>query len=497
MNRWLIPFLVIGLVSTIALLTLAPHSGSIRITDPSHTTVTRTETRSPAQPHAFPIKTPRPSHAAASLTSQPTAGQTERPTMRPQSLVQGLTPTTTMNSGTGQPLAPATLVTSLADLINQQRRRYGITPLTIVPALTVAAYQHSVDMATQNTPAHQGSDGSSGGGRMLAAGYHWQTWAEVIGWGFADPASMVTWWLNDAEHRTILLSPAFTEFGIGYATLGNTLWQNYWTVNFGRPVINDLNSGQGVTPTSSATAEAIMTQPPISPAPTTVVTDCPATSTQSYALIPMEGVDLSHPAAIHGDLNLAQRGYTPVASQPQLIDLAGPVDPDAPQLAQLFGRNQPIRLKSLYQVMDWQWGCGEHGCRGIPLTTPAVTMLGLQTQAGATLYTPARQASIYRDLPGEAYLAVVLYAEVNRLTLAYTRDGSVANGYVIHVEQVCVDPHLLQQYRTADAHGRQQLPALQHQQAFGTAAGNEVRVAIRDRGTFLDPRSRKDWWQED
>jgi hypothetical protein len=90
---------------------------------------------------------------------------------------------------------------------------------------------------------------------------------------------------------------------------------------------------------------------------------------------------------------------------------------------------------------------------------------------------------------------VALYAEANRLTLAYTRDGSVAQGYVVHLEQICVDPLLVQRYTAADRDGRWQLPALRHDQSLGVARTTEVRLAIRDRGTFLDPRSRKDWWR--
>lgn len=373
-------------------------------------------------------------------------------------------------------------------------------PLTVVPTLTLAAYRHSIDMATQSTPAHQGSDGSSGGGRMLAAGYQWQAWAEVIGWGFTDPASLVLWWLNDAEHRAVLLSPAFTEFGIGYASSSNTPWQEYWTVNFGQPVVANMSS------TVAISAPALLSQAPSANAETDreeaapihnlpeADTACPRTTTQPYALIPMAGVDLSHPAPLHGDLNLAQRGYTAGAAQAHLIDIGGPVDPDAPQLSQLFAADQPLQISGVYQVADWQWACGEHGCRGAALTTPEVTLLGLASQPGTAVYAPARQADIYRDETGNVYVAVVLYAEKHRLTLAYTRDGSVANGYVIHLEQICVDPGLLQLYDEADHAGRQQLPALQPHQPLGTAAAAEVQVAIRDRGAFLDPRSRKDWW---
>lgn len=536
MNRWLMPFLVTGVVSTIALFTLSPLTLSIKATPDTHTGTLAPETRSTSQPHGLPTKMPLPPRAAVPHSGQPVAETTAAPLIQRRSLAQILAPNACYGNlpapgalrpgtqpaaappatightlGTSHPnntidagLPPADLAVELANLINQHRHRYGLPPLTVMPALTRAAHRHSLDMATQTTPVHQGSDGSSGGGRMLSAGYQWQAWAEVIGWGFADPDSMVTWWLNDAEHRAVLLSPAFSEFGIGYTTLGNTLWQTYWTVNFGRPSAKDMSSIPVTSPTATvpptATAlthpEPLMAQPPVVVAqPTGPGNACPMQSSQSYALIPMDGVDLTHPAPRHGDLNLTQRGYTAVTVQAQLVDLAGPVDSDAPQLARLFAKQHPIRMTSFYQVADWQWQCGDHGCRGAALSVPEVTLLGLQTQPGTALYAPARQASIYRDNAGNDYVAVVLYAEARRLTLAYTRDGSVANGYVVHLEQVCVDPNLVQRYTEADSAGRRQLPGLQHNQTLGTAADTEVRVAMRDRGTFLDPRSRKDWWR--
>jgi len=85
------------------------------------------------------------------------------------------------------------------------------------------------------------------------------------------------------------------------------------------------------------------------------------------------------------------------------------------------------------------------------------------------------------------------------MTLGYTRDDTVATGYVVHLENVCVDPNLLALYRAQnDAAGFRAtgfLPALRANEKLGTAFGDEMQVAVRDRGAFLDPRSRKDWWQ--
>jgi hypothetical protein len=31
---------------------------------------------------------------------------------------------------------------------------------------------------------------------------------------------------------------------------------------------------------------------------------------------------------------------------------------------------------------------------------------------------------------------------------------------------------------------------------LGTSRSDTVLLAMRDKGSFMDPRSRKDWWQE-
>ena len=96
---------------------------------------------------------------------------------------------------------------------------------------------------------------------------------------------------------------------------------------------------------------------------------------------------------------------------------------------------------------------------------------------------------------GQGYAVLVLYADSQRITLKYTGEDSVVHGYAVHVEGVCVEPSLLALYERMNAGGRGQLPALRAGQALGRARGNEIQVAIRDTGRFMDPRTRKDWWR--
>jgi hypothetical protein len=217
---------------------------------------------------------------------------------------------------------------------------------------------------------------------------------------------------------------------------------------------------------------------------------CPVASAQQYTAIPVAGGGLAHPAELHADLNLALRGYQPAPGAAALFDKDGPIDSDPPQLAGVLA-GSALSFGQSFQVFDWDWACAAHGCRGQPLAQPEVSLIALQVQPGAPLSIPRRAPQIYEG----GFKALVLYAEATRLTLGYTREDSVANGYTVHIENFCVDPALLALYQASAAAGRAALPALREGESIGVAASGEVLVAVRDRGAFLDPRSRLDWWQ--
>ncbi len=233
--------------------------------------------------------------------------------------------------------------------------------------------------------------------------------------------------------------------------------------------------------------------PPAPPTPT-----CPVTSTRSYNLIPVPGSPADHPDYLHGDLNLSLRGWETVNVPLSLINYAGGVDPNAPNLKGIFANGRVPTFTAAYQIYDWDWSCGADGCPGSLLNTWPATLLEMATITGEELRIPTRAPDIYQG----NYRALVLYAAENRITLVYAREDTVAFAYAVHLEDVCVDPNLLALYRSRVdgggwriSDGGYQLPGLDNGQVFGTAAGGEVKVAIRDRGAFMDPRSAKDWWQ--
>lgn len=221
---------------------------------------------------------------------------------------------------------------------------------------------------------------------------------------------------------------------------------------------------------------------------------CPLTSSNQYTAIPIEGNPRhpSPPPAFSPDWNLAVRGYTPTVGMLGLIALGGDTDDDAPQLASLFRPARVPVFRAVHQVYDWNWACQPGGCLGKPIGWPEVTLVTMATAAREPVYLPARHA----DILNGSYRALVLYAEEHRITLGYTRVDHPSPGYMVHLEEICVDPNLLALYRQADQAGRHTLPGLPLDSPLGLAQGDQLLVAVRDRGSFMDPRSAKDWWQD-
>lgn len=207
----------------------------------------------------------------------------------------------------------------------------------------------------------------------------------------------------------------------------------------------------------------------------------PASSANSYQLIPLEGQRESRSAVNHGDLNLKLRDPQPIVVDLNLIDINGSgLDPDAPNLAAIF---KPDFVRA-YTVHDWDWGCD---CQGKLLQEDHAVLVGIRTAPGAPVFIPPRKQNVYAG----KYYATLLYASEDSLTFVYTRAGSVARGYTVHYLGLHTDPNLVALFRRSRGG---ELPGLTLDTPVGVATA-ELIVAIRDNGTFLDARSRQDWWE--
>jgi hypothetical protein len=195
------------------------------------------------------------------------------------------------------------------------------------------------------------------------------------------------------------------------------------------------------------------------------------------------------------DLRLSILGYVPASAPASLVEYGGATDSDPPKLYGMFAPARAPAIVGVYQRRDWTW----NDAGGPPYGWPAGTnkdwpasVIEVSAVAGEAIYIPTRNAAIWTN----GIVAMVLYAGARELTLAYTRQDSVTEGYVVHLLNFCVDANLVVQYQAQTSGGRRatgMLPGLRNGQPVGVALG-PLTVAIRDRGAFLDPRSRKDWW---
>jgi uncharacterized protein YkwD len=127
--------------------------------------------------------------------------------------------------------APINVSTDCLALTNKARAAAGIAPLTIDNRITAAAVAHSTEQATRKTMTHTGRNGSNAGSRMAAQGYRWSMWAENIGGGQPDCASVVGAWMNSSGHRANILNPVFVHLGVGAVKGSNGVI--YWTMDLG------------------------------------------------------------------------------------------------------------------------------------------------------------------------------------------------------------------------------------------------------------------------
>ncbi|MCL1996848.1 MAG: CAP domain-containing protein [Defluviitaleaceae bacterium] len=118
----------------------------------------------------------------------------------------------------------ATFEQTMFQLVNEERARHGLQPFINNPALATVAREHSRDMYVNNMMGHTGSNGSTVGGRLTAAGISWLSWAENVAMNRGTAEQVLQQWLNSPGHRANILSNN-TYIGIG--RYGNIATQKF------------------------------------------------------------------------------------------------------------------------------------------------------------------------------------------------------------------------------------------------------------------------------
>ena len=115
-------------------------------------------------------------------------------------------------------------------LVNSERAKEGIAPLTLHVKLSEVARLKSQDMKDKKYFDHISPTYGSPSDMMQQFGISYSAVGENIAQGYRSPEDVVTGWMNSEGHRRNIMNPIYTQIGIGHIAEGN-----YWTQLFMRP----------------------------------------------------------------------------------------------------------------------------------------------------------------------------------------------------------------------------------------------------------------------
>jgi hypothetical protein len=214
-----------------------------------------------------------------------------------------------------------------------------------------------------------------------------------------------------------------------------------------------------------------------------------------FCLFAFPVLGINYTAENNPEFNLNVRTYDPLGSgRKQLVDEHDPRDYGLipPQLCTLVAGNQSPDIPNLYQIHEYDFGNNKPRADyvSVPDLLPDYSsLIGLSVMPGQNILVPNSGYNI-----GGGKQVIVIYASSNQVFLKYAVQDDIQTGYGIHILGINTDPELLSAYNQANSQGRTSLPALGGGEIVGTAANSEILVSVRDSGSFMDPRWRRDWW---
>jgi uncharacterized protein YkwD len=173
-----------------------------------------------------------PSRAAATASRTPT--RTASPPTLPTASATSA-PTIAPTVSTCDASVNASVEDQVIALINAERVAQGFATYSVDSRLTAAARVQGTDMACNHFTSHTGSDGSTVRDRVARQGYTWSWIGENYYAGHGGAQTAFDWWMNSTPHRNNLLSPNYTQFGVGYVYDADSDFGGYFMVVFAKP----------------------------------------------------------------------------------------------------------------------------------------------------------------------------------------------------------------------------------------------------------------------
>ena len=102
----------------------------------------------------------------------------------------------------------------ILELVNLERSKNGIQPLTINLQLTQSAQLKTRDMLDRNYFGHISNGGQKWSDFIIKSGYNYTISGENLAKNYTDSRSTVQAWMNSTTHRDNILNKDFEETGI-------------------------------------------------------------------------------------------------------------------------------------------------------------------------------------------------------------------------------------------------------------------------------------------
>ncbi|WDF04713.1 SafA/ExsA family spore coat assembly protein [Shouchella hunanensis] len=115
-------------------------------------------------------------------------------------------------------------------LVNAERAKHGLQPLKENWELSRVARFKSADMRDKNYFSHTSPTYGSPHQMIRDFGIQYRASGENIAAGQTTAQAVFNSWMNSSGHRQNILSPTYTEIGVGYAEGGS--YRHYWTQMF-------------------------------------------------------------------------------------------------------------------------------------------------------------------------------------------------------------------------------------------------------------------------
>jgi uncharacterized protein YkwD len=126
------------------------------------------------------------------------------------------------------PARSASDVPQLVALMNAERSRVGLQPLTLSAPISAVAHAYACEAAARQDIGHVGSDGSQVAERLRRGGITAAMVAENNASFYRTPEEAMAAWMASPQHRANILRPNARKVGAGQADGV----QAVWVVNF-------------------------------------------------------------------------------------------------------------------------------------------------------------------------------------------------------------------------------------------------------------------------